>query len=354
MNWYLFLRMGSAREHNHKLCLIFLPPTISNLPPSPFHFSSFLIPEKPFIVLQNLTFIHISASTGKSPDQAAHELGSFLLRKDLLLRCDRKFKKPPPGQDRLIKFPKKLTIVIGPDSKTFSESDFYAWRFDFPVSATVYALSALGALGVVLLCLFPVAPAFVKAGVVYLLMTLLIIMLGTLLLRAIIAAVSWIGTGRTVWILPNALADDKPMSELFTPLIDVEEPNIRTGDKYGWVKHVLLRLGTGLLLAGVTYILYTKSPGSDKVRQNAFKYRDELFDYLNVHNDRKLLTENDGNSAAGAASGGGKGPAAGGARAGAKAAGGRTVHVPVPPDAEEAKDGGDVDSGEEENSKTEL
>jgi translocation protein SEC62 len=273
-----------------------------------------------------------------------------------LLRCDRKFKKPPPGQDRLIKFPKKLVIVSGPESKTFAEADFYAWRFDAPVSALVYALSALAAVGVVLLCLFPIAPAFVKAGVVYLLMGLLIIMMGTLLLRAIIAAVSWIGTGRTVWILPNALADDKPISELFSPLIDVEEPNIRSGDKFGQVRHVLLRVGTAVLLAGVTYILYTKSPGSDKVRQSAFKYRDELFDYLNVHNDRKLLTNTEGggkeNSGGAAARAGGAG--AGGSKgAGTGKPGGRTVHVPAPPEAVDTE-GDDADGREEENEKAEL
>lgn len=300
---------------------------------------------------QKAKFSPTFSPTGKSPEQAAHDLGCFLLRKDLLLRCDRKFKKPPPGQDRLIKFPKKLVMVIGPDAKTFSEADFYAWRFDAPVSALVYALSALAAVGVVLLCLFPIAPAFVKAGVVYLLMGLLIVILGMLLLRAIMAAVSWIGTGRTIWIFPNALADDKPISELFSPLIDVQEPNIRSGDKYGWAKHVLLRVGVGALLAGVTYILYTKSPGSDKVRQNAFKYRDELFDYLNVHNDRKLLTNEDtgGTSGKGAAADGGARGSKGGST---KTAGARTVHVPPPPEKADAEDG-DV-GGEGENVKTEL
>lgn len=154
----------------------------------------------------------------------------------------------------------------------------------------VYVLSALAAVGVVLVCLFPVAPSCVKAGVVYFLMGLLILLMGVLVLRAIIAAVSWIGTGRTVWILPNALADDKPMSELFSPVVAVQEPDLKVGDKMGYAKHLLLRALTGALLAGVTYILYTKSPGSDKVRQSAFKYRDELFDMLHV-NDQNLLTK---------------------------------------------------------------
>jgi hypothetical protein len=179
-------------------------------------------------------------------------------------------------------------------------------------------------------------------------MGLLTIMLGTLVLRAIIAAVSWIGTGRTVWILPNALADDKPISELFRPLIDVEEPTYRSGDKYGRVKHVLLRIAVGVLLSGVGFVLYTKSPGSDKVRQNAFKYRDEIFDYLNVHNDRKMLKDG-GSESSGKA--GGAGVGAGGKSSGH--AGGRTVHVPPPPETVNV-DGDEVDDGEEGNEKTEL
>ena len=227
---------------------------------------------------------------GKSPDEAAQELGSLLLRREFLFRCDRKFKTPPKGQDRLIKFPKKVILVMGPESKTFAESDFYAWRYDPPVSTTVYVLSALAAIGVILVCLFPVAPSWVKAGVVYFLMGVLILLMGIMVLRAIIAAVSWIGTGRTVWILPNALADDKPMSELFSPMIAVEEPDIKVGDRSGYAKHLLLRVLVGAVLGGVTYVLYTKSPGSDKVRQNAFKYRDELFDMFHV-TDRNLITK---------------------------------------------------------------
>lgn len=251
-----------------------------------------IIRGKDFIrwVQANMDRIDLPMIRGKSPEDSAQELGSLLLRREFLVRCDRKFKKPPPGQDRLIKFPKKVVLVTGPDAKTFAESDFYAWRYDPPVSAMVYVLSALAAIGVVLVCLFPVAPSWVKAGVVYLLMGLLTVLMGVLVLRSIVAAVSWIGTGRTVWILPNALADDKPMSELFSPMIAVQEPDIKVGDKSGYAKHLLLRALTASLLAGVTYILYTKSPGSDRVKQSAFRYRDELFDMLHV-NDQKLLTK---------------------------------------------------------------
>jgi hypothetical protein len=90
------------------------------------------------------------------------------------------------------------------------------------------------------------------------------------------------------------------------------------------------------------------------VRQNAFKYRDELFDYLNVNNDRKLLTNEDGGgSGKGAAAGAGAGA---GSSANAKTGGGRTVHVPAPPEAaaDMESEGVDEQIEEEESAKTEL
>ena len=247
-------------------------------------------------------FSYLLSHTGKSPEDAAREFGSLLLRRDLLVRCTRKFLKPPPGMTRLAKFPKKVILVKSPDSKNFAESDFYAWRFEPPVSPMVYLLSALAAVAVLLVCLFPVAPPFVKKGVVYFLLVLLCTLVGLLVVRAIVAAVSWIGTGRTVWILPNVLADDKPLSELFNPVIAVQEPDLgKKGGNTGYLIHLLLRMGTAAVLGGVIFVLYTKSPGSDKVRESAFKYRDDLFEMLNVHGDQNLLTKGNGTAAAAAA-----------------------------------------------------
>ena len=53
---------------------------------------------------------------GKTPDEQVQELGSLLLRDGELRRCERKFKKPPPGQERLVKFPKKVVGVGGPEA----------------------------------------------------------------------------------------------------------------------------------------------------------------------------------------------------------------------------------------------
>jgi translocation protein SEC62 len=203
------------------------------------------------------------------------------------VRCQRKFLKPPPGQKKLIKFPKKVLPVPGPDGQKFDEAGFYCWTFDKPTPTWVYIVSALCAVGVILICLFPVAPSWIKIGVVYMLSGILALMVGSLLIRGFIALTSYIFTGNTVWILPNVLDDNKPVSELFTPLIAIEEPDVSTKKALAmhWLTRVLVASAVGVL----GYVLYTKSPGQEALKKNTFKYRDELFEFLNVHNTRNMI-----------------------------------------------------------------
>ncbi len=223
------------------------------------------------------------ASLEKQIDQAA----TALLRRGFLVRCQRKFLKPPPGQKRLIKFPKKVLPVPGPAAQEFAEDAFYCWTYDKPTPTWVYIVSALCALGVILVCLFPVAPSWIKIGVVYLLSGVLALMIGSLVVRGLIALSSFIFTGNTVWILPNVLDDNIPVAQLFTPLISIEEPDIETTKALA--THWLTRVAIAGSVATLTYVLYTKSPGQEAVKRNAFKYRDELFEFLNVHNTRNMI-----------------------------------------------------------------
>jgi len=202
--------------------------------------------------------------------------------------------KPPPGQKRLIKFPKKVLPVPGEDGQKFDEAGFYAWEFDMPTPPWVYVVSALGAVGVILICLFPVAPSWVKISVVYFLAGLLTLMVGMLMVRGVVALVSYIFTGRTVWIFPNVLDDNKPLADLFQPMVDVVEPACEDGK--GKALHYGSRFGLAGLVAVILYVLYAHSPGQDAVKKNAFKYRDELFEFLNVHNTRSMISEGQKNT----------------------------------------------------------
>lgn len=59
------------------------------------------------------------------------------------------------------------------------------------------------AVGVVGACLFPLAPNWAKVAVFYLSSGLLFLILGVLLIRSVLALVTWVATGNTVWLLPN-------------------------------------------------------------------------------------------------------------------------------------------------------
>jgi len=124
---------------------------------------------------------------------------------------------------------------------------------------------------------------------VYMLSGLLVLLIGALLVRAFIALTSYIFTGNTVWVLPNVLDDNKPVSELFLPLIAIEEPDTSTGTALAW--HWVTRVIVAGSVAAVTWVLYSRSPGQEAVKRNAFKYRDELFEFLNVHNTRNMISK---------------------------------------------------------------
>jgi len=231
----------------------------------------------------------VSRKDSSSVEKRIEEAAGLLIRRGLLVKCQRKFLKPPPGQKRLIKFPKKVLPVQGPDSQKFDEAAFYCWTFDKPTPTWVYIVSALCAVGVILVCLFPVAPSWIKIGVVYMLSGLLVVLIGALLVRAFIALTSYIFTGNTVWVLPNVLDDNKPVSELFLPLIAIEEPDTSTMRALAW--HWVTRVSVAGSVAALTWVLYTHSPGQEAVKRNAFKYRDELFEFLNVHNTRNMISK---------------------------------------------------------------
>jgi translocation protein SEC62 len=222
-------------------------------------------------------------------------LAELLLARNFLVSAQRKFLKPPPGQKRLIKFPKKVLPVTGAESKQFKEDGFYCWTYDRPTPTWVYWVSALCAVGVVLVCLFPVAPTFVKVGVMYASTALLAAIISFLVIRGLVALASYILTGWTVWILPNSLDDNLPWKDAFKPLLSVEEPDLST--KTAKTKHYLTRLVvTGAVMA-LTFVLYQNTPGQDALKKNVGKYRDDLFDYFNVYNKRDMLGSGDNSSA---------------------------------------------------------
>lgn len=102
---------------------------------------------------------------------------------------------------------KKTCCRSNSSVQTFSEDSFYAWQYERPSSPYRFLFAVLLVVVVMMFCLFPLAPQPIKLAVVYLSMTLLTLIFSVLTVRSILAAVTWISTGKTVWLFPHMLSD---------------------------------------------------------------------------------------------------------------------------------------------------
>ncbi|XP_010555017.1 PREDICTED: uncharacterized protein LOC104824616 [Tarenaya hassleriana] len=154
----------------------------------------------------------------------AENIANALLRKNLLVRCDRVVKTVRPGKKKLSTWPAHLEIF--PD-QVFSESDaFFAWTFvkRHPLWQTL--LSFFWPVLTLAICLFPIYPHRLKLLILYSCAGILLLILTLLLLRAMAFGAIWILLGKRVWFFPNILAEEATLQELFRfwPKKDEEEP----------------------------------------------------------------------------------------------------------------------------------
>lgn len=254
------------------------------------------------------------------PEELARHLGTLLLHRRLALRVDRLIKKPLPGSKKLVKFPRKLAQLPAEQAMTFADDGFYIWLYERPASPWAWIWTALIPLGVVGACLFPLAPNWAKVAVFYLSSGLLFLILGVLLIRSVLALVTWVATGNTVWLLPNLSSEDVPITQLHKPFISVERPAADAPRK--WANHPLTRLAVGAAVAGLLYVLYSHAPDKASITTEASRYRDEVMDWLGLQREGQQRLGN-GTDAKNAAAGNvtaaddGASSAAGGAQAGA-------------------------------------
>ena len=66
-----------------------------------------------------LLLLLLHATAGKSAEELPREVGQLLLRRKLLLRCERKYAKPPPGGKKPVKFPRKV-VAAAPEDRGVS------------------------------------------------------------------------------------------------------------------------------------------------------------------------------------------------------------------------------------------
>ncbi|WCJ36883.1 translocation protein-related [Euphorbia peplus] len=151
------------------------------------------------------------------------EIANTLLRKNLLVRCDRVVKTVRPGKKKLSTWPAHLEIF--PD-QLFSENDaFFAWTFVKRRPLWQTLLSFFWPVLTLAICLFPVYPHRCKLLILYSCAGVLLLILSLLLVRATIFGVLYIGLGKRIWFFPNILAEEATLRELFRfwPKKDEEE-----------------------------------------------------------------------------------------------------------------------------------
>eukprot|EP00250_Pteridium_aquilinum_P026341 c32865_g1_i1 orf=403-1479(-) len=145
--------------------------------------------------------------------ESEDDIGNLLLKRRLILRCDRVVKTLRPGKSRLSKWPARLELH---PEQAFSVDDaFFAWTFEKrrPLWQTV--LSFLVPIVTLACCLFPVFPHWCKLVVLYTCMTFLAAVFTVLFLRLAIFGSVWILLGKRVWFFPNILAEEASFKELF-------------------------------------------------------------------------------------------------------------------------------------------
>uniref|UniRef100_A0A061QPG5 Translocation protein SEC62 n=1 Tax=Tetraselmis sp. GSL018 TaxID=582737 RepID=A0A061QPG5_9CHLO len=214
---------------------------------------------------------------GRTVDVQIEELYYQMARRHLMLRATRMHKKPKPGRKRLVKWPKKLLYE---QDQRWEEEAFYCWTFDRPTSPWLWLGSALMALVVFMLCLFPLAPYSLKISVVYLCMGLMGLILLLLFVRAVVFAAVWILFGRHFWLLPNVTSDELGVVESFQPLYEF---SVGEDGKELPTPHWASRIGVGIAVAATCYALVEYAPDKGTVKTGIGMAHDSLLDFLNLH-----------------------------------------------------------------------
>eukprot|EP00884_Botryococcus_braunii_P003901 jgi/Botrbrau1/13511/Bobra.0082s0104.1 len=211
-------------------------------------------------------------------------------------------RSPSQAKRGFVKFPKKLIPLY--QDVSFQEDYFYAWQYERETSPWLYFFSALVVVAVIAACLFPLAPYWLRLTVVYAAMTLLTLIFVILIIRSLIALVTWVTSGYTLWLFPYLLAEDKGITEAFWPIFEVEKPEEGKGSQ--WWLRAIFAIVLGLCIYGS--IVY--APDTGQVRDATKHAHDAILEMLNLHDAGmgKLGTGRANETNAGPTAGSHKGP----------------------------------------------
>uniref|UniRef100_A0A7S0R9Q2 Translocation protein SEC62 n=1 Tax=Pyramimonas obovata TaxID=1411642 RepID=A0A7S0R9Q2_9CHLO len=224
---------------------------------------------------------------GTKIEDQIESLAHFLLRSGVFFRAERAQKTPKPGK-KLLKFPKRLELY--PDN-TFDENGFYIWRFQLPTSMWMYAGSA----GVVVLtiscCLFPLAPHWLKLGVLYLCLCLLGVIFAICIVRALIFVAFWVLFGKHLWLLPHLFSEEAGVLEAFTPWYEFDEDAAaRAGEEPVKPPSFWSRMLAAMAIVATLYGLYTYSPETDEMAAKAQQAHKSILELLDLYQVPKQLS----------------------------------------------------------------
>uniref|UniRef100_A0A7S0YFT9 Translocation protein SEC62 n=1 Tax=Polytomella parva TaxID=51329 RepID=A0A7S0YFT9_9CHLO len=215
---------------------------------------------------------------GKSVEDLSKDLLQILLKRKLVRRTDRKFKKARPEQKRLVKYPRTLVLIS--NQQAAIDEGFYTWTYDRPNGPLHYLGMVLVPLVVIGACLFPLAPLWLRFSFLYFLLGLMGLIVGILLIRGLIFLLIWTVTGRELWIFPNLLSDTVSFMDAFSPFVSFSAPK---------QSQLLVRAIVTAATAVLIWILKTHSPDAELLAASAKRAQESLADLLDLYGRHKQL-----------------------------------------------------------------
>lgn len=177
-------------------------------------------------------------------------IGSMLVHLGFVQRCERQFKEARKGRTKKVKYPHYLEKA---KDQSFKKDGFYVWTYHEPMSWGFLIMSWAVAAFVLLACLFPLAPIWVKKIILYACMAFLSFFTVVIIIRIIVFVAVWLVSGRQFWILPNIASDEIPINEVFSPMwcFDDLDASGNVVGKFGLLQRIL---GTSILTVGGAFI----------------------------------------------------------------------------------------------------
>ena len=123
-----------------------------------------------------------------------------------------------------------------------------------------------------------------KLGVLYSAMGLLSLLFVISVVRLVLFTLTWVATGRSVWLLPNLYSDDIPVSQILSPVWGEEKPR---GDAQP--PSLARRLAVAAGAAALCLTLYRAAPEGEGVVGNLKGANKSILEMLNLHEAPKSI-----------------------------------------------------------------